>query len=79
MLTIMGVGEYLSLLGLAEILFALLFLYPPTRNIGFIFLICYFSGALATDLSHKNTIVAPVVILVILFVVQYINSPALFF
>jgi len=74
-----GVGKYIPLLGVAEIIFALLFLYPPTRNIGFILLVCYFSGALAVDLSHKSPLVAPFVFLVLLFVAQYVNNPALFF
>lgn len=78
-LTAAGVGPYIPLLGVAEIIFAALFIYPPTRNLGFIFLVCYFSGALATDLSHKHPVVAPVVFLVLLFVTAYINNPALFF
>lgn len=75
----MGVGPYLPILGVAEIVFAALFIYPPTRNIGFILLACYFSGAFATDLSHKNSVTAPVIFLVLLFVTAYINNAALFF
>ena len=47
-----GVGEYLTPLGLMEIGFTALFIYPKTLRIGFILLTCYFSGALATELSH---------------------------
>jgi len=78
MLGKLGVAKYIPLFGIAEIIFALLFIYPPTRNIGFVLLICYFSGALATDLSHKNTIVAPLVFLTLLFVVEFLFNPALF-
>ena len=74
----MGVGQYLSLFGIAEIIFALLFIIPFTRNIGFILLVCYFSGALATDLSHKNKIVAPLVFLTLLFITEFLFNPALF-
>jgi hypothetical protein len=77
-LTKVGVIEYSKLLGIAEIIFAILFVYPPTNPIGFIMLVCYFSGALATDLSHKNKIVAPVVFLVILFVVEVITNREMF-
>lgn len=52
MLEVVGVGEYRIHLGLAEILFATLFAYPKTMKIGFVLLIGYFSGALATELSH---------------------------
>ncbi|MHA4846961.1 DoxX family protein [Flavitalea antarctica] len=47
-----GVLPYLLVLGSMEIIFALLFLFRPTMKIGFILLTCYFSGALATELSH---------------------------
>ncbi|RYY19225.1 MAG: DoxX family protein [Chitinophagaceae bacterium] len=47
-----GVLPYLLVLGTMEIIFGLLFLYKPTMKIGFILLTCYFSGALATELSH---------------------------
>jgi hypothetical protein len=78
-MTRLGVRQYTFLFGAAEIVFALLFIYPPTRTIGFILLICYFSGALATDLSHKNTIVPPLVFLGLLFVTAYMSNPGLFF
>lgn len=78
-ITMMGVGKYIPFPGVAEIVFAGLFFYPPTHNIGFILLTCYFSWALATGLSHKNIIIAPLVFLVLLFSAAYINNRALFF
>src|SRR3954469_24404771 len=74
----LGIAAYKNYLGLAEIIFGLLFLYPPTSNIGFLLLICYFSGALAVDISHKNLFIAPLVILVLIFVAGYLSSPSLF-
>ncbi|MET7257666.1 DoxX family protein [Dyadobacter fermentans] len=47
-----GVGDYLIPLGLMEIGFTALFVYPKTMKIGFLLLTCYFAGALATELSH---------------------------
>lgn len=47
-----GVGDYTVILGLMEIVFAGLFLYPKTMKMGFILLSCYFAGALATELTH---------------------------
>ncbi len=73
-----GMAKLIPALGAAEILFAILFIYPPTRTLGFVLLACYFSGALATDLSHKNPFTAPLVILVLLFSAQYISSPGFF-
>jgi len=78
-LTKAGFGKLLPAMGLAEITFALLFIYPPTRAVGFILLVCYFSGALAVDLSHKNPVMPPLVFLALLFTAQYVSSPGFFF
>ncbi|GAB3258646.1 hypothetical protein GCM10027347_22110 [Larkinella harenae] len=51
-MTKMGIAPYLKGLGMMEISFALLYLYPKTMKLGFILLSCYFAGALATELSH---------------------------
>ena len=77
-LTKVGVLEYAKYLGLAEIVFAILFVYPPTNAIGFILLACYFSGAIATDLSHKRPIVAPFVILSMIFIAEILVNNNLF-
>jgi hypothetical protein len=55
-LTEMGVGSYLPIFGIMEIVFAVLFIFPKTMRIGFILLSCYFAGAMATDLSHAQSI-----------------------
>ncbi|SOD79043.1 DoxX-like family protein [Spirosoma fluviale] len=51
-LTKAGVGDKAIVLGLMEIGFATLFIYPKTMKLGFILLSCYFAGALATEISH---------------------------
>ena len=78
-LTKAGVGKFITVFGIAEIVFALLFIYPPTRNIGFVMLVCYFSGALAVDLSHKSPVVAPLMLLSLLFIAQFVNNNHFFF
>lgn len=55
-LTKVGVEGYLIPLGLMEIGFTALFVYPKTMKIGFILLTCYFAGALATELSHGTAL-----------------------
>jgi hypothetical protein len=78
-LTKAGVVQYTQLLGIAEIVFAVLFVIPATNSIGFILLVCYFSGALATDLSRGSKIAAPLIILVVLFIVQWLVNAEMFF
>jgi hypothetical protein len=43
-LTRMGIGDYITLLGAMEIVFTILFIFPTTMKIGFILLSCYFAG-----------------------------------
>jgi formate-dependent nitrite reductase membrane component NrfD len=78
-LTKVGVIQYARYLGIAEIVFAILFVIPATNPIGFILLACYFSGALATDLSHGSKIVAPLMILGSLFIAQLLANAEIFF
>ncbi len=63
-LTKAGVGDNITMLGLMEIVFAALFIYPKTMKLGFILLSCYFAGAIATELSHAAPLnaVLPIVL-----------------
>ena len=78
-LTKMGVGQFLSILGLMEISFTALFLFPKTRKIGFILLSCYFSGAIATDLSHGENIMAATMPLVLVWISTFLLDSSIFF
>ena len=77
-MTKLGVGPYIPVLGAMEIVFAVLFLFPKTSKIGFLLVTCYFAGALATDLSHGNPIVTPIVILVLVWVAAFLKRPEIF-
>lgn len=72
-----GVGNYLVPLGLMEIGFAALFIYPKTMKIGFILLTCYFAGALATELSHGTAFNA-VLPLVLIWIAAFLRDPSIF-
>ncbi len=77
-MTKLGVGPYIPVLGTMEIVFTGLFLFPKTSKIGFLLITCYFAGALATDLSHGNPIVTPVLILVLVWVAAFLRKPEIF-
>ena len=47
-----GVGGYLQMLGVSELVFLGLLLYPKTMRFGYFLLCGYFGGAIATQLSH---------------------------
>ena len=77
-MTKLGVGPYIPLLGTMEIVFTALFLFPKTSKIGFLLVTCYFAGALATDLSHGNPIMTPILILVLVWVAAFLRKPEIF-
>jgi len=77
-MTKLGVGPYIPLLGTMEIIFTVLFLFPKTSKIGFLLITCYFAGALATDLSHGNAIITPILILVLVWVATFLRKPEVF-
>lgn len=78
LLTSYGVGDYIMLLGIMEIVFAALFVYPPTRKLGFILLSCYFAGAMATDLSHGADISHPLFPMVLIWVAAFLSDKSIF-
>ncbi|MCF0073889.1 DoxX family protein [Dyadobacter sp. CY261] len=76
-LTKVGVGDYLLPLGLMEIGFTALFIFPKTMKIGFILLTCYFAGALATELSHQTAFNA-VLPMALIWIAAFLRDPTIF-
>ena len=76
-LTKVGVGGYLVPLGLMEIGFTALFVYPKTMKIGFILLTCYFAGALATELSHGTAFNAALP-LALIWIAAFLRDSSIF-
>jgi uncharacterized membrane protein YphA (DoxX/SURF4 family) len=72
-----GVGEYVIVLGVMEVAFTALFLFPKTMRIGFILLSCYFAGALATELSHGTPFNA-VLPLVLIWIAAFLRDKTIF-
>ncbi|GAB3567854.1 hypothetical protein GCM10027578_19460 [Spirosoma luteolum] len=70
-----GVGPYITGLGLMEIGFTALFLYPKTMKIGFVLLSCYFAGAMATELSHNGPVLNAAIPLVLVWVAALLRDP----
>lgn len=73
-----GVADYIVLLGLMEIAFTALFLYPRTFKIGFILLTCYFAGALATELSHGGNLFGPLMPLALVWIATFLRDSTIF-
>lgn len=47
----LGYGPLIKVLGIAEFIFAALFLYPPTYKIGFYLILSYLGGAAAIEIA----------------------------
>ncbi|HCR53742.1 MAG TPA: hypothetical protein DIW27_04945 [Cytophagales bacterium] len=77
-MTALGVGEYVPYLGIMEIMFTLLFVFPQTFRLGFILLTSYFSGALATELSHAGSVINPLVPLILIWTTAFLKDKSLF-
>ncbi|WP_031530050.1 DoxX family protein [Dyadobacter crusticola] len=72
-----GVADYYIALGMMELVFTALFIYPKTMKIGFILLTCYFAGALATELSHGTPFNA-VTPMVLIWVSAFLRDKSIF-
>ncbi len=65
------------MLGIIEIIAALLFLYPRTGVLGTLLLVAYIGGAIATHLEHGDSYIAQVVISALLWLVAIYRFPEL--
>lgn len=48
----LGVGEIAYQLGIAKIVLAILYVLPRTSTVGFVLMVGYYGGALATNITH---------------------------
>lgn len=64
--------------GLADIGLLVLFLVPATRKVGFLLSICYYSAALATRLTIKESPAEPLLILALLFTAMFLTNREMF-
>ncbi|MCZ8284603.1 MAG: DoxX family protein [Bacteroidia bacterium] len=75
-----GIGlsaETFRIIGLVEFLSAILFLIPRTGIIGTLLLAAYMGGAIATHLTHAQSLIAPAIIEAIIWIVALIRFPEL--
>lgn len=75
-----GIGlseETFKVLGLVEMISVLLFLFPQTGIIGTLLLAAYMGGAMATHVTHGQSLIAPAFIEAIIWIVAVIRFPEL--
>ena len=54
-LTKAGLGQYITLFGIIELVSVALFWFPKTYKIGFLLMSCYLAGALSIELTSSAT------------------------
>jgi hypothetical protein len=72
------VGSYITLLGVLELVFVALFLYPKTMKLNFALLSCYLAGAMAAELSHGETVQNAAIPFVILWIAAFLRGRTVF-
>lgn len=80
MIAKLGVGDIAHELGIAKIILVLIYLVPRTSTVGFVLMIGYYGGALATNITHGFTIAeySPILIAFVLMTVDaYCRKPEL--
>lgn len=78
-LTVLGVGSHVAQIGVLQVVIAILYLLPVTRNIGFFLTCSYLGGAILAHLSHDQPITVPAVALTLFWVATFLTKPDLFF
>jgi hypothetical protein len=73
----LGVDDYLGLLGAAEIILGLLFLFPPTSRLGLLLLTGYFGGAIAMEIPY-HMVLGPAIPLMLVWIAAFIRERKLF-
>jgi hypothetical protein len=72
-----GLTEWRVIIGVGELVSALLFLVPRTGVLGTLLLSSYLGGAIVTHMQHGEPIVAPSAFLVAMWVAAALRMPEL--
>jgi hypothetical protein len=76
-LTKVGLGSYIKLFGIIELVSVALLLYPKTFRVGFLLICCYLGGALSIELAGAQPPMAAV-LLTILWIAAYLRDKSVF-
>jgi hypothetical protein len=72
-----GLQDKAMLIGIGELLSAVLFAIPQTHRIGLLLLSAYMGGAIATHMQNGEPYVSAAVILVLVWLTAYLRDPQL--
>ena len=72
-----GLGNYIMLIGIIELVSVILFLIPKTFKLGFLLLCCYLGGATSIELA-TGQLPSAAIFLAIIWVAVYLRNPGIF-
>jgi uncharacterized membrane protein YphA (DoxX/SURF4 family) len=70
-----GLTGHITLIGIGEIVSALLFLIPRTNSLGLLLLSAYMGGAIVTHMQNGEPYIIPSVVLLLVWVAGYLRHP----
>lgn len=70
-----GLGNQVLLIGIGELVSALLFLIPRTTSLGLLLLSAYLGGAIVTHMQHGEPYIAAAIMLLVVWVTGYLRHP----
>jgi len=73
-----GLADWRIIIGIGELVSAVLFLVPRTAVLGTLLLSSYLGGAIVTNMQHNESWIAPAVILVVVWIAAGLRIPELF-
>lgn len=77
MLSDWGLGEWVKVIGVGELVSTILYLVPRTSVLGVLLLSSYLGGAIVTHMQHNDAFTAPAVLLVLMWVASFLRMPEL--
>ncbi len=78
----LGVENITIQLGIVKLLLAAIYLIPRTSTVGFVLLVGYYGGALATNITHNFTLpeyAAILIVFVLMTIGAYFRNPELLY
>jgi len=73
-----GLEGKLILIGVGELISAILFLIPKTSSLGVLLLTAHLGGAIATHMEHGEPFLPQSIMLLLLWVANYLRNPEMF-
>lgn len=70
-----GLDGKLILIGIGELITAILFIIPRTSSLGVLLLSAHLGGAIATHMSNNEMFIPQAVLLLVVWVANYLRNP----